>query len=61
MAIAAWGTYLPAHRLDRTLIATALGGFAGRGTRAVAGYDEDTTSMGVAAARNALSGLPASK
>lgn len=59
MAIAAWGTYLPAHRLDRTLIATALGGFAGRGTRAVAGYDEDTTSMGVAAARNALAGLPA--
>ncbi len=59
MAIAAWGTYLPAHRLDRTLIGTALGSFAGRGTRAVAGYDEDTTSMGVAAARNALAGLPA--
>lgn len=58
MAIAAWGTHLPAHRLDRALIGAALGGSAGRGTRAVAGYDEDTTTMGVAAARNALAGLP---
>ena len=59
MAIAAWGTYLPSHRLDRRVIGAALGAHAGGGTRAVAGYDEDTTSMGVEAARNALADLPA--
>ena len=58
MGIAAWGTYLPTHRLDRKVIGAALGTPAGGGTRAVAGYDEDTTSMGVEAARNALANLP---
>lgn len=57
MAIAAWGTYLPTHRLDRRVIGAALGAPAGSGTRSVAGYDEDTTSMGVEAARNALAAL----
>lgn len=59
MPIVAWGTYLPIHRLDRGLIGAALGAPAGVGTRAVASYDEDTTSMGVEAARNALANLPA--
>ena len=58
MGIAAWGTYLPTHRLDRKVIGAALGAHVGGGTRAVAGYDEDTTSMGVEAARNALANLP---
>lgn len=58
MAIVAWGTYVPTHRLDRRAIGAALGSPAGGGTRSVASYDEDTTSMGVEAARNALANLP---
>jgi 3-hydroxy-3-methylglutaryl CoA synthase/uncharacterized OB-fold protein len=53
----AYGAYVPYHRLDRAGIAAALGGSPpGRGTRSVAGYDEDTTSMAVEAARLALTG-----
>jgi hydroxymethylglutaryl-CoA synthase len=46
--------YLPHRRLDRSTIATVAGGGGGRGTRTVASYDEDTTTMGVEAARAAL-------
>jgi hydroxymethylglutaryl-CoA synthase len=52
--IVAWGTYLPYWRLDRKAIGLALGSPAGRGTRTVASYDEDTTTLGVEAARRAL-------
>ena len=48
--IAAWGTYLPYWRLQRSAIGAVLGGGGGRGTRAVASYDEDTTTLGVEAA-----------
>ena len=61
--IVAYGAYLPRHRLAREAISEALGEGGGRGTRAVAGYDEDTTSMGVEAARRARwdgAGEPAS-
>jgi hydroxymethylglutaryl-CoA synthase len=44
-------TYLPHWRLDRTTIAAVAGGGGGKGTRSVASYDEDTTTMGVEAAR----------
>ena len=47
----AYGAYVPYARLDRKSIGEALGASAGSGTRAVASYDEDTTSMGVEAAR----------
>ncbi|MFD9321333.1 OB-fold domain-containing protein [Streptomyces sp. NPDC060053] len=50
----AYGAYVPYHRLARTDVAAVLGTGAGKGTRAVAGYDEDTTSMAVEAARGAL-------
>ncbi|MEV4036082.1 OB-fold domain-containing protein [Streptomyces umbrinus] len=50
----AYGAYVPYHRLARTDVAAVLGTKAGKGTRAVAGYDEDTTSMAVEAARGAL-------
>lgn len=43
--------YVPHRRLRREAIAAAHGGSAGKGTRAVASYDEDTTTMGVEAAR----------
>lgn len=58
MRIAAYGAYLPTARLERTTIAEALGTPSGRGTRAVASYDEDTTTLGVEAARIALADLP---
>jgi hydroxymethylglutaryl-CoA synthase len=58
--IVAWGAYVPYYRLERKAIGATLGTPAGRGTRSVASYDEDTTSMGVEAARVALAraGLP---
>jgi hydroxymethylglutaryl-CoA synthase len=46
--------YLPHRRLDRSTIAGVAGTGGGKGTRTVAGYDEDTTTMGVEAARSAL-------
>jgi 3-hydroxy-3-methylglutaryl CoA synthase/uncharacterized OB-fold protein len=60
-AIVAYSAYVPHWRLDRKAVGEALGAPAGRGTRAVAGYDEDTTSMGVEAARGALRAVPASR
>src|SRR5438067_3061293 len=57
-SIVAYGTYVPYHRLDRGNIAKTLGTLAGKGTRAVASYDEDTTTMGVEAARACLAAAP---
>ena len=48
------GGYVPFRRLDRSQIGTTFGTGGGKGTRAVACYDEDTTTMGVEAARLAL-------
>ena len=48
------GAYLPYRRLDRSTIAAVAGGGGGKGTRTVASYDEDTTTLGVEAARLAL-------
>src|SRR4051795_13660172 len=55
--IVGWGVHLPHRRLDRTQIAPVAGGGGGKGTRAVASYDEDATTMAVAAARAAVRGL----
>jgi len=49
----AYGTYIPHYRLGRTAIAAALQSGGGRGSRAVASFDEDSTSMAVEAARQA--------
>ena len=46
--------YVPYRRLDRSEIADFFGTGGGTGTRAVASYDEDTTTMGQAAADLAL-------
>ena len=51
--IAAWGSYLPFWRLQRSAIGGVLGSGGGRGTRAVASHDEDTTTLGVEAGRRA--------
>ncbi len=52
--------YVPVHRLDRREVAALFGSGGGKGTRAVAGHDEDTTTMGVEAARLAMAGVEVS-
>jgi 3-hydroxy-3-methylglutaryl CoA synthase/uncharacterized OB-fold protein len=52
--LVAYGAYLPRHRLQRAELAAALGSGGGRGARVVASYDEDSTTLGVEAARRAL-------
>src|SRR5438046_6713929 len=56
--IIAYGSYIPYYRLERKAIAEALSVPAGSGTRSVASYDEDATSMAVEASRSALRGAP---
>lgn len=46
--------YVPYRRLARTGIAAFMGSGGGQGTRAVASHDEDTTTLGVEAARLAI-------
>lgn len=52
--IVGYGAYVPHHRLRRDAITDALGAGGGRGTRAVASYDEDATSMAVEASRRLM-------
>ncbi|MBI2766586.1 MAG: OB-fold domain-containing protein [Chloroflexi bacterium] len=59
--IVAYGAYLPYHRINRQEIGQALGQPGGKGTRAVASYDEDTTTMAVEAGRHALASAPGFK
>ena len=51
--------YVPYHRLERGAIGAAHGGGGGKGTRSVASYDEDASTMGVEAARLALRSVAA--
>jgi hydroxymethylglutaryl-CoA synthase len=51
-----WGVHVPYRRLDLTTIAAVAGKGGGRGTRAVASFDEDSTTMAVEAGRAALRG-----
>lgn len=57
--VIAWATYLPFRRLDRTEIAPVAGKGGGQGTRTVASFDEDPTTMAVQAARACLATTPA--
>jgi hydroxymethylglutaryl-CoA synthase len=57
VGIVSWGVYLPYWRLQRSDIGATLGGPSGRGTRTVASFDEDTTTMGLEASRRALVAL----
>src|SRR5918993_155566 len=52
------GAHLPYRRLDREAIRPVAGAGGGRGRRTVASYDEDTTTMGVEAARRARRDAP---
>jgi 3-hydroxy-3-methylglutaryl CoA synthase/uncharacterized OB-fold protein len=49
--IVGYGAYLPVHRLDFADLAATLGTGSPKGSRVVAGFDEDATTMGVEAAR----------
>ncbi len=51
--------YVPYRRLQRSEISALLGSGGGKGTRSVASHDEDTTTMGVEAARLAMVAAPA--
>ena len=57
--IVSYGVYVPYWRLQRSAISAALGSGGGKGSRAVASYDQDTTALGVEAARVALAQAPA--
>jgi hydroxymethylglutaryl-CoA synthase len=50
--------YVPFRRLDRSEIAKTFGSGGGKGTRSVASYDEDTTTLAVEAARLARKSAP---
>ena len=52
--IVSYGAYIPYYRLGWDEIARAWGGTAPKGEKAVANYDEDSTTMGVEAAINCL-------
>src|SRR5271167_1145055 len=52
--VVGWGVHVPHYRLDRSQIAPLVGAGGGKGSRAVASYDEDTTTMAVEAGRNVL-------
>lgn len=61
VGISAYGTYVPYWRLRHDVIREALGSVPTRGSRAVAGYDEDSTTLAVEAARRALRGPAAAE
>jgi len=50
--------YVPYRRLQRSEVAKVFGSGGGKGARSVASHDEDTTTMGVEAARRALRAAP---
>ena len=56
--IVSYGAYVPYWRLQRSAITGALGQGGGKGTRSVASFDEDTTSLGVEAGRIARRAAP---
>jgi 3-hydroxy-3-methylglutaryl CoA synthase/uncharacterized OB-fold protein len=51
LGIVSYGVHLPVHRLALAEVAAAFGSGSGRGRRVVAAFDEDSTTMAVAAAR----------
>lgn len=54
--IVSYGVHIPIYRLDRALLNGVWGG-NNKGEKAVANYDEDSLTMGVAAGRECIRGL----
>jgi len=61
VGIVSYGAYIPYYRLKKDTIAQAYGKRAGRGAKAVAYCDEDSITMAVAAAMDAVAGCGAEK
>ena len=55
--IISYGAYVPIYRLSRSELARAWAGGAASGERSVANWDEDSITMGVAAALDCLKGI----
>lgn len=56
VGITSYGAYIPYYRLPRSVINAAWGRGGGRGEKAVAGFDEDSITMSVAAGMDCLKG-----
>lgn len=54
IGVSDYGIYVPHWRLEHATIRAATGARAWKGARAVAGYDEDTTTLAVEASRRTL-------
>src|SRR5262245_30583632 len=54
LGIISYGAYIPRYRLQRSELAAALGSAGGRGARAFASFDEDSTTLAAEAARRAV-------
>ena len=52
--IVAYASYVPSARLSGEELSSALGSGSPKGSRPVASYDEDSTTMGVEAARRVV-------
>lgn len=59
VGITRYASYLPVHRLERRLIEQAWGTRAGKGSIAVANYDEDALTLAIDAALGCLGDPPA--
>jgi len=57
IGIKSYGAYIPIWRLSRAVIAKEWGDAPAAGERSVANYDEDSITMGVAAAIDCLNGM----
>lgn len=57
VGITSYGAYIPWHRIDRKCYLDAFGGFAIPGEKAVAGFDEDSVTMGVEAGIDCLGNI----
>ncbi|QDX40944.1 hydroxymethylglutaryl-CoA synthase family protein [Salarchaeum sp. JOR-1] len=55
VSIRGYGSYVPLYRIERSTIAEQYGERAGGGETAVPAHDENVTTLGVQAAKNALS------
>ena len=55
--IVSYGAYIPFNRIQRSTITKALEIRPGKGERSIASFDEDTVTLGVEAARNALANV----
>lgn len=59
LGLLSYGAYVPAYRLSRRDVGMFLGSPEGKGSRSVASYDEDTSTLAVAALGDALRGTAA--